>query len=130
MTNREHMIRQLENMSVKEFCDFMESSNTPWCTKERCSGYTCAECKCDWAEATYKEPMPELRVGMFVKVRHNNSTEDYIGVITLDENDNKVIVYKENTWDFVARVKDNIIAVYKTNCFIDCDDESCIWKKS
>lgn len=67
---------------------------------------------------------------MFVKVRHYIflSPEDYIGVITLDENDNKVIVYKETTWDFVASVKNNIIAIYNSSCFIDCDDENCIWR--
>lgn len=129
MTNREYMMKQLENMSDEEFCAFLEKHDRPWCYGKTCTYDNCTDCRKKWAEATYKEPMPELRVGMFVKVRHYHSTEDYIGVITLDEDDNKVIVYKETTWDFVARVKDNIIAIYNNRCFLDCEeDENCIWR--
>lgn len=131
MTNREHMMKQIEKMSDEEFCAFLENHDRPWCYGKTCTdNMHCTDCRKKWAEATYKEPMPELRVGMFVKVRHYifPSPEDYIGVITLDENDNNVIVYKETTWDFVASVKNNIIAVYNASCFIDCDDEHCIWR--
>lgn len=129
MTNREWYIDKITTMSDEELAHFIEVEDNLWCG-DNCESYNCncEKCMIDWLKEKHVEPMPELRVGMFVKVRHNHSTEDYIGVITLDENDNKVIVYKETTWDFVARVKDNIIAIYKTNCFIDCDDEHCIWR--
>lgn len=130
MTNREWLNKEIQTMTNDEFIVCF-GSVPPWCEQTDdvvCDG-NCKTCIQEWIAKEHKEPMPELRVGMFVKVRHYHSTEDYIGVITLDENNDKIIVYKETTWDFVASVENNIIAIYNANCFLDCEeDENCIWR--
>lgn len=129
MTNYEWFVQNVNTMTIETLSNMLGCPCSKICDDNDsiCDG-TCQKAWIKWFNKEHKEPMPELRVGMFVKVRHYHSTEDYIGVITLDENDNKVIVYKETTWDFVASVKNNIIAIYNSSCFIDCDDENCIWR--
>lgn len=120
-------MKQIEKMSDEEFCAFLENHDRPWCYGKTCAdNLHCTDCRKKWAEATYKEPMPELKAGMFVEADNGFGAE--VGIITVDDDDNMIVVYFTRGWDFVSNVTIN--KIYKAHCQDECNSNHIIWKKS
>lgn len=125
MTNREWFVDKITTMSDEELAHFIEVEEDLWCG-DNCELYNCncEKCMIDWLKKEHIEPMPELKVGMFVKVRHTFG--DYgIGVVTQN-----IVVYENGGFDWISQIKNDVIAIYQANCFDGCNDNNIIWEKS
>lgn len=125
MTNREW----LEKLNDEEFAKFI-SCGDDYCHPEDddmfCTGDVCQHCVLKWLTQEHPNPMPELNVGMFVEA--DNGFGAGIGIITVDDDDNMIVVYFTRGWDFVRNVTIN--KIYKARCQDDCNSHHIIWKKS
>lgn len=123
MTNREW----LEKLSDEEFARVV-AHDADYCFPNEvdgnCTYSECTKCALKWLTQEHPNPMPELKTGMFVNVKH---TLGYygIGVVTQD-----IVVYENGGFDWISQITNDVIAIYKANCFDGCNDNSCIWKKS
>lgn len=123
MTNREW----LEKLSDEELAHFIVLGDD-YCHPEDddmfCTGDVCQHCVLKWLTQEHPNPMPELKAGMFVKVKHTFG--DYgIGVVTQD-----IVVYENGGFDWISQITNDVIAIYQTNCFDGCNDNNIVWKKS
>lgn len=123
MTNREW----LEKLSDEEFARVV-AHDADYCFPNKvdgnCTYNKCTKCALKWLTQEHPNPMPELKAGMFVNVKHTFG--DYgIGVVTQD-----IVVYENGGFDWISQIKNDVIAIYQTNCFDGCNDNNIIWKKS
>lgn len=122
MTNREW----LEKLSDEELARVISYGDN-YCRQDddiSCSSDGCKHCALKWLNEEYPNPMPELKAGMFVNVRHTFG--DYgIGVVTQN-----TVVYENGGFDWISQIKNDVIAIYQANCFDGCDDNNIIWEKS
>ncbi len=74
-------------------------------------------------ERDMKEPMPELKTGMFVKVQHYLHS---VGVIVGDR-----VIYEGEGWDRLEEMTEDIIKVWpETTCgFSACYNDEPIWER-
>lgn len=122
MTNREW----LEKLSDEELAKFI-SCGDDYCRPDgmSCTGDACKHCL-EWLAQEHPNPMPELKAGMFVEA--DNGFGAGIGIITVDDDNNMIVVYFTRGWDFVSNVTIN--KIYKARCQDDCNSYHIIWKKS
>lgn len=125
MTNLEWFKKRINEMSAEEIGDYWQREEMPWCNS-LCIEETCAECVKKWANKPHKEPMPELKVGMFVKATNEFGTS--LGIIINNiYNDNLAVAYDGGGFDPVDLVI--IEAIYSTVGFRYCDNDTCIWRR-
>ena len=125
MTNREWFVEAVKTMNTEGLsnmlgcpCDRICNDNDGMCDGD------CREAWIKWFDKERIKPMPELKVGMFVNVRHTFG--DYgIGVVTQD-----TVVYENGGFDWISQIKNDVIAIYQANCFDGCNDNNIIWEES
>lgn len=131
MTNREWLNNKIQTMSDDEFIDCF-GSVPPWCTNTDnsvCDGY-CKSCIQEWIVKEHIEPLPEIKNGMFIKVRSPYDYNISLGVIV----DNRIVYQRDgfdtwNTGDADDVQPDWIVAVYDAHSFSGCKAEHCIWEE-
>lgn len=125
MTNLEHFKKRINEMSAEEIGATWQREEMPWCNS-LCIEETCAECVKKWATQPYTDPMPELKVGMFVKADNKFATDLGI-VINNIYTDDLAVAYKSGGFDLLNAV--TIRAIYSTVSFRCCDEDTCIWRR-
>lgn len=126
MTNLEWFKKRINEMSAEEINRLWYEHKEPWCSDDRCNYGSCSDCMMEWINQPYKEPMPELKVGMFVKADNKFMTDLGI-VINNIYADDLAVAYKSGGFDPLNAVK--IKAVYSTVSFRCCDEDTCIWRR-
>lgn len=127
MTNREW----LEKLSDEKFARIM-SYGEDYCRPEDnrmfCTNNECYNCVRKWLNEEHPNPMPKLKAGMFVEA--DNGFGACVGIITVDDDDNMIVVYFTTGWDFIKNVTIN--KIYKAGCHCpdDCNIYNTIWEKS
>lgn len=130
MTNREWLNNKVQEMSDEELSKFFASGEETWCNKNcDCYGH-CDICLLDWLKQKRVEPLPEIKNGMFIKVRSPYDYNISLGVIV----DNRIVYQRDgfdtwNTGDADDVQPDWIVAVYDTYSFSGCKAEHCIWEE-
>lgn len=127
MTNLEWFKKRINEISAEELGKAWENEVAPWCDGNcRDIEDACIGCVERWGVKPYKEPMPELKIGMFVKV--DNSFSTHLGIIVYNkEIRDLAVAYKNGGCDYLHCV--TVRAVYDAMSFNDCDDGTCIWSK-
>lgn len=125
MTNLEHFKKRINEMSAEEIGDYWRSEEMPWCNS-LCIEETCAECVKKWANQPHIDPMPELKVGMFVKADNKFQTDLGIVINNICADD-LAVAYKSGGYDPLNAV--TIKAIYSTVSFRCCDEDTCIWRR-
>lgn len=135
MTNLEHFKKTINKMSAEEIGEIWQSEEMPWCNS-LCTEETCAECVKKWANQPHEKPMPELKVGMFVKASNrfntdlgiiiNNTVADVLADADADA-DALAVAYSSGGYDPIENVI--IEAIYSTVGFRYCDKNTCIWRR-
>lgn len=129
MTNLEWLKKRINEMSAEEFGTAWGDEVSPWCDGNKCRDTegNCVECVRRWATKPHENPMPELKVGMFVKA--TNEFETSLGIIINNiYDDNLAIAYESGGYDSIRTII--IEAVYNTVGFRFCDDNTCIWRRN
>lgn len=125
MTNREW----LEKLNDEEFARVV-AHDADYCFPNEvdgnCTYNGCTKCALKWLTQEHPNPMPELKAGMFVEA--DNGFGAGIGIITVDDDNNMIVVYFTRGWDFVSNVTIN--KIYKARCQDDCNSYHIVWKKS
>lgn len=128
MTNLEHFKKRINEMSAEKIGEIWQSEEMPWCNS-LCIEETCAECVKKWANQPHIDPMPELKVGMMVKV-----TDEYNGVywgIIREREGRKIVTYAgdDSGFDFIKDV--TIDAIYDAPSFLYAREyeKSIIWRR-
>lgn len=127
MTNREWLNNKVQEMSDEELSKFFASGEETWCNEHCCDGH-CDICLLDWLKQERVEPLPEIKNGMFIKVRSPYDGDISLGVIV----DNRIVYQHDgfdtwNTGDADDVQPDWIVAVYDAHSFDGCKVEHCIW---
>lgn len=127
MTNFEWFKKRINEISVEELGKVWETEEAPWC--DRNCGDTedaCIICVERWATKPHKNPMPELKVGMFVKA--HNEFEKSLGIIIKNiYTDDLAVAYEGGGYDPIRSVI--IEAIYSTVGFSYCNKDTCIWSR-
>lgn len=103
--------------------NYCHPDNNIFCTSDECK-----HCALKWLTQEHPNPMPELKAGMFVEA--DNGFGACVGIITVDDDDNMIVVYFTTGWDFIKNVTIN--KIYKAGCHCpdDCNIYNTIWEKS
>lgn len=126
MTNLEWFKKTINEMSAEEINRFWYEHKEPWCSDDRCNYGSCSDCMMDWINQPHINPMPELKVGMFVKA--GNGFETRLGIVINNiYTDNLAVAYESGEYDPMEVV--TIEAIYSTVGFKFCNDDTCIWRR-
>lgn len=127
MTNFEWLKEEINKMNMKEIYNF-RTGFSPW-HKDACGEgglcprtiMNCSDCAIEWGKKLHKEPMPELKNGMFVEDEMGG-----YGVVVNDE-----IIFQNGTHDTIEDMTEYITKVFEATCFIDCEDDvGIIWERN
>lgn len=137
MTNYKWFVQNVNTMTIETLSNMLGCPCSKICDDNDsiCDG-TCQKAWIKWFNKEHIEPMPELKNGMFVKIKYHNDDYDEpkLGVFV----DGDVIYHDfDHTFDTFNEygsgnayiTKEDIIAIYDTKAFCLCNEENCIWKK-
>lgn len=141
MTNFEWLKEEINKMNMEEIFNFRDDSS-PWCEdtcgeRKWCPHTTmsCSDCAIEWGKKLHKEPMPELKTGMFVEYydkHYENSPSIYnargYGVVVVDK-----IICQDGSCFYGLKDEDTInciTKIFNADYFNDCDDDTCIWERN
>lgn len=127
MTNFEWFKKRINEISAEELGKAWETEEAPWCDRNcRDTEDACIRCVERWGVKPHEKPMPELKIGMFVKVDNGFST--HLGIIVYNKDIRDLAVaYESGGYDYLNCVIVN--AVYDAVSFDGCNGRTCIWSK-
>lgn len=125
MTNLEWIKKNINEMGAEAFIDYcFDHKLNPWCSvcdDDIADATDCRRCVARWLEAKHQDPMPQLKVGMFIEWDGH-----LLGVVV-----NNFIVFQDGTYasdmneasKHITKVFANIV------CFNECSMMKPMWRR-
>lgn len=123
MTNLEWIKKNINEMGAEAFIDYcFDHKLNPWCSvcdDDIADATDCRRCVARWLEAKHQDPMPQLKVGMFIEAKGK------LGVVVNDI----TIAYQDGTWSNLDEAIITKIFTKNAICFKLCTDKHIMWRR-